>query len=393
MKRNLFIISVLAAVIAVSTLLPPLKTYGAYNGYPTLFVNDDYWVSEKFYGWEYIDGVIYLPSYAFAPISNMKIITSAEYPSTAIVYGSKYISIDTKSMEWAINDQSQTFPFRTYYLKSGTAFNMLYVPAQTVCDYFGLTLQTAADGKAVRICDGSETLTFESLLEIYNPALLTPESSETAPPGTVSPPDDTTSPETTAPPETTEKIVISAEKVYLVFDGIESEFTPQIIEILDKYGIGAVFLVNADDITKNQSLIRDIIISGAGVGIALSGESGTVQEAAEVNELLYRAYSLNTRLCALTGEKYNADEIKRLETDYGYICLYSGQKAMDTVYKKQTNVLNAVCSRIKNERVPTLRFGCTAMTVKVLGAAVEYAEKHSDNTVFSIATPAGWMAD
>jgi len=98
-----------------------------------------------------------------------------------------------------------------------------------------------------------------------------------------------------------ERVVYSDEKttVYLTFDdGPNKEITPQILEILDRYGVPATFFVNGFDY-EDEGLIRQEIGSGHTVGLhGYSHDYSIYQSADSVMENFRR---LETAILNETG--------------------------------------------------------------------------------------------
>lgn len=80
-----------------------------------------------------------------------------------------------------------------------------------------------------------------------------------------------------------ERVVYSSEKttVYLTFDdGPNREITPQILEILDRYGVPATFFVNGFDY-EDEGLIRQEIGSGHTVGLHGYSQDYSIYQSAD----------------------------------------------------------------------------------------------------------------
>ena len=244
------------------------------NGKPTKFVSDEPWYDEEVYYWVQIASVWFVPVSAFRKIPGVETKSSSYFKNTVISHGDRYLTIDTDTMTWASTEDKGTFYFKTYMFRSG----MLWVPANSVCDLLGLKIETHGD--AVRISDGSSSVTLDQLLETYNPEYLkelTDAETTTAPPPPpppvtrpiTTPPETTPPEETTTEPPVTERGVddIAPMTIRLTFEDCPNEYTSALLDILRDNDIRATFFVTGEGIAAYPDLICRMEAEGHSIGL------------------------------------------------------------------------------------------------------------------------------
>ena len=156
--------------------------------------------------------------------------------------------------------------------------NIPYVPAQAVCDFFGLRysyLPTTDRGILIRICSASASLTntvflsaaASSMLDRYNNVLKAQATPSPTPTATVTP---TATPTPTPPPAVAGKGNI---RVYLAVDASQAEN-----DLTARFpaGVQVLFLFTPDSLVTQSALVRKAVAAGHSVGLIVDG---TLEEA------------------------------------------------------------------------------------------------------------------
>ena len=305
------------------------------NGKPTKFVGDEPWYDEEVYYWVQIGSVWFVPLSAFKKIQGVETKSSSYFKNTVISRGDRYLTIDTDTMTWASTEDKGTFYFKTYMFRQG----MMWVPANTVCEILGLSIETHGD--AVRLSDGESSVSLDQLLETYNPEYLKEliDAETTLPP----PPPETTKPvtrppvttppeETTTEPPVTERGVedIGAMTIRLTFEDCPNEYTSSVLDVLQENGVSATFFVTGDGIAAYPDLICRMEAEGHAIGLhtmtqdeslfAQDMANFTAELAAE-NRLLVRVLKKASRIArAPNGSWSNRFHILLEEYEYVKSC-------------------------------------------------------------------------
>ena len=141
-------------------------------------------------------------------------------------------------------------------------------------------------------------------------------------------------------PDQEEPTVYEGQTVYLMFSVTRAEDTQEILEILDRYGARAAFLLTPRQMEEEQTLLREIWGRGHAVGIRPTQDGGPVADQLErANGALWAAAGLRTRLVWLdrscSGQKTAAEQagycVMRATADYSRSPLSSGSRA-DNLY-------------------------------------------------------------
>ena len=155
--------------------------------------------------------------------------------------------------------------------------NIPYVPAQAVCNFFGLQysyLPTADRGTLIRICNSSASLTntvflsaaASSMLDRYNKVLAaqaTPSPSPTAAP----------TPTATPTPSTPPVAGKGNIRVYLAVNASQAEN-----DLTARFpaGVQVLFLFTPDSLVTQSALVRKAVAAGHSIGLIVDG---TLEEA------------------------------------------------------------------------------------------------------------------
>ncbi|MBE6632367.1 MAG: hypothetical protein E7623_06680 [Ruminococcaceae bacterium] len=359
--KKVILILVLLCVVAVSL---PKKEIFALTGY-TLYVNDDPWYTETMYNWQKINQVYYVPINVFMKIDGVEISSNRELETTTISHGSKFISIETYEKRFAYTEEYGEFYFKTYMLKSG----ILYVPMKTVCQYFGFEYEIYGDNEAIRICDGSQKLSFYEILLIHNPSMVLSESE-----GAIYDP-----------------INRNSNIAYFFFEGAVNENTIEILRYLSENQGKATFFIDVGSMKKYPDIVRKIIVQGHSVGISPSVEIKNTDEFAEyvdeANEMLYKISKTKTRLVKLSETclfEVVQEDIENLNKK-GYslwgLNFSSEDDQRNTTAEK---VVQGVVEKMLDYKSFTVGFHNNETSAKAVNTIFRYIESNTDYKLLSI---------
>ncbi len=191
----------------------------------------------------------------------------------------------------------------------------VYVPANWVCNYFGLTLSmlTTDYGDLVRITNGNEALNNDQFLDaapnhlqyylnLYNQSLATDTPASPTP----------SSPKPPVSPAPAESQDPDSLQVALAFRCTEGD-VDALLDALDSRDQRALLLFDPAQLAGQASLVRRAAASGHTVGFTV--EAGTAEDAlaalAEGNRLLQAICYTRSRVAELPGA--SADLISALE--------------------------------------------------------------------------------
>lgn len=339
---------------------------GAEGGY-TMFVNDSPWYDQEHYPWEEIFGVDYLPLSMFSQLEGVSIRENTNLKNVLVSYGDKYVTFDLTSSTMYTSEGWQA-EVSTYLLY----VNERYVPAETICGYFGFIYEKK--GEAVRVSDSSRSLTFNELLLEYNPSLAETEAPKTEPPVTT----DSQTGETESEPVTEN---VGERSIYFTF--VCGDRTGEVLDTLKAYGITACFCADAQYIAGNYDTLREILVRGHSVCVYGEYDGSSEDYFSSVYEtgtLLARLLKFKTRLITSGLEGMNSllsrEDIIDVAGKLGYAItgfncpMYYGENADAAVM-----ISDATELIVENETV-VFRFPCDGDTVRALPGILAYIERN-----------------
>lgn len=367
-------------IICLPMLFIRSNVYGATT--PTRFINDLPWAYEVTHNWEITvaEGCV-IPHTAFERIDGVEISYNRNRTTMTMANGSKKIVVDLVTKDNIIYGDRQVYvkvnEFRT---------GVYWLPAEAVCNYFGLTFEiyqygTAAKDSAIRISDDSSTLTLLDLLNKYNPDIIIPEPD---------PAEETTNPNSEHNNQPQPE-AIPNRLIFLTFEGQLSDYTAEIISILDDYDMKATFFLIGEGLAENVTILRRLVVDNHTIGLHTMTHNENnyigdinvlVEEFNMENDILYKLTKRKTHLCRAPNGS-SSDEL--------YINLIDGEvlyTAGYTVWDWNVNMVgmtleNAVAG-IKRNDIPVLRFEMDKATVEVLPSVLEYISGYEQYKVRQI---------
>ncbi|MDD4774539.1 MAG: polysaccharide deacetylase family protein [Eubacteriales bacterium] len=358
-KTAAVLISACITVFLIITSANSLLSFGAEETVHTMFVNDEPWYNESQYKWINIFLVDYIPITILEKIDGIEIKFNKFLHNVMIMYGDdKYMTFDTDTST-VYTAKGDVYSASTYLL-----YGERYIPAELVCNYLGLRFEMTKNKTAMRISDGSEKNSFNELLLIYNPTLADIEPSEKDTSSLITTDDESVSSEDTGDE-------IGERTISMVFADIDSEHTPEILDILGSYGYKALFLTGENRIAGNTAIIRRIAIEGHTIGILLPDEKNNEKTYSEyyengisANNLLYNSIKYKTRiLCAENPISANARS--SFESAGYMIITYNSELPRDKKISA-TSIYNKAQEYIRANEIVRYCFHTNANTVIAL---------------------------
>lgn len=366
-KKKMHFIKSFALVMAMLTLFLSISVFtnvSAASGY-TLYVNDEPWYTQTLYNWQKINQVYYVPISLFLNINGVEISSNQALKTVTISRGKKYMSIETENKQFAYTEESGEFYFKTYELKSG----IIYVPASIVCNYFGFDLSIYGANEAIRICDGTQKLTFYETLLIHNPSLVLKESGGTK----------------------YNPIKTDANVAYFMFDDAPNENTDAILDLLEKYNCKATFFLSYSRIIKYPLLVNKIIINGHGIGLICDSAVNSYEEFYNsiglANDALYSIAKIKTRITRISDScnfEISQDDILDLRKK-GYVLWDKNIDSFDNVkYASSEKVVQRIVEQMSDYKSFTVSFHGNTVSVNAFNTILRYIIANTDYKLLSI---------
>lgn len=383
----------LAVILSVFTLFASSVNATPITA-PLLYYNDTSWVREDKYPIKIIDDEYYIPLTIFAQLDDTKVRVNNSLNSFVISHSGLYVSFDATTH--IATDQSDNLLYIKTYKFEG---NERYVPAKTVCKHLGFgydTYTSELTGEvAIRVLDGTEELSFRSLLEIFNPdhlktaadvseSILESIADSTEPVSTES-----STPATSETPPSPQTRVLGNRIIYITLNDGIGKHTGQILDTLLAYNVKATFFISRDDIFDYPLTLARIITEGHALGIKPLPDSGAYSdfetlktELDETNELLFRVFKTTTRAFSpdahakIESDTYNSIYSEELSAA-GYSLWRANTPRTDGVYA-DARAAELALDAIWNNNTVVFDFGQNASTAYVLDKALAFIAENSD---------------
>lgn len=248
------------------------------------------------------DGVLYVPYTMFDPNSTgISLGVSCSYShsgNTLTVYNLRQMLVYDLD---AGNARNQHTGY-VYSTRAVTRNGVVYIPVGFTCDFFGLSWSNTitAYGNLIRVTNSSAVLSDADFIDAGSPWMASRLQEYLQSQNIPDPePQPSTDPQPTpSDPEPEEPV--TGGRIYLAFRCETGESWAQLLDLLDQYGIHALFLLPADLMAEQDSLIRRTVGSGHSVGLLVRGED-PVDAAAQLEEgsrLLAKIARVQTHIAA-----------------------------------------------------------------------------------------------
>jgi hypothetical protein len=311
---------------------------------PSLFYNDSAFPLDDIMPLKIVDGVYYIPREFIKKIEGIYMETRDNYSEDF------YISYGNKSISFKVSAEIADMDCKGEYVHCKVIVDgwLTYVPAQFVAKHLGLEVEIRHQYPTLRLKNKNAKANFDDMINARLKPLFVPPTEPPItsplppPPTTTAPPVETTTvpPVITSPPPIIDEITTTENKDntpfvikptppptttepttpentrelenYLMFyDGYtadelldeKTENINEVLKILDKNNMRAVFFLSGSEIIENPDIMRKIYASGYELGIKF--ECGKVNINAEdliaelesANNLIYSALKHKTRFC------------------------------------------------------------------------------------------------
>ena len=245
----------------------------------------------------------------------------------------------------------------------------VYLPLEYCADILSLKIEKSVSGstKRVRLTDGSERLTFEELVELYDPT--NPSDSPIINPDN---PDNPTDPDK------------NTKTVYITIDVYPNTQTDKFLDMLRDWGEKATFFFTKEAIeTDPESVLRAF---GSGNGIAITSVidkkntlseslTETKNELETTNRILYDVLGFCSRLYRFpegTDERViNATEFFPALTEMGYI-IWDYNIDADITASSPWAEAKRIHESIEENEVTVVRFTSHEKSLKILTQLLSY---------------------
>ena len=241
----------------------------------------------------YYGGNIYMP-YTIFTVADTGInvfCAAANDLSSILLYNSeKRLKFDVSSA--TIYDQDNV----QYNYSAKTVNGTVYLPAEFVCSFFGLTLTIiqAEPASVVRIKSASAVYNDATFVGINKDEI---QSSYYSYFGIESSGDPDSS---SSAPSDTDTQTYEQVTVYLTFSELNAGQLDLLLDILDTSDFKCGIFVAADEIADNAELLRRAVGSGHMIGLRL--ETGTYDEYRKASDLLFEAVKIRTLFVSAGGD-------------------------------------------------------------------------------------------
>lgn len=369
----------IAAMIVGVTVMP--RVYAAEPDVPTLFYNDAAWAMDNYYpSLGYTVGSMedfWLPLSFYEEIDGIRVTRGTARNHTIFVVqdtvSGKYLSFNVNDSTYAQTERSTLILIHTMLYSKER-----YLPMRDLCAYFGWTFEISDDHRSVRICDGRQQKTFDELLAVYRPPVVTDtQTGETT--------EDQTQPPDTEPMRPG---IYLASSVHLTFEDIDDVHTPALLDSLALFGARGTFFVTGEQMAHHTDIVLRILTEGHSIGLhgmtadesVLYTTEGMLESLAEENELLCALVGRKTRFVRMpngsrSGRLYLTAAQKRALEDTGYLLWDWNISAMDhdPVYTPDM-VLEKIDTALRLVYVPVIRMHCTELAAQVLPTLLQRLE-------------------
>jgi hypothetical protein len=301
-----------------------------------------------------INGLLYIP-YTFFSSEKLGVyfLTGTDKVLLYSAAGSKQLTFDVVRSTVFDQDQNQ------YYIPAQRINGLIYVPVDSVCEFFGLNYSTIICEPApiIRFLKGTSPFndpTFASInrtkmLEYYTAYTGTPVS-----PGASSSP-------SSSPAPTYENVT-----VYLSYYDLAPDGFAKVLDALNVSRYKCCFFLSVGEIAADAELIRRAAGAGHSIGIWLA--DGTFGEYQEASALLFEAAKIRTLLVSAYGD---AAETAAATADSKGLVFWSVSRTYDASSKLTLAGVTGNLTVLSGNR-ESVNFACTDKAASLAGSFFSY---------------------
>ena len=269
---------------------------------PNLYRQDASYTNVKTFPLVVSGSVEYFPLDIFALYSYLEVVYGK------LSYGF-YIN-NTKNNHYVAFDlgtgTTTTHDSQSVDIQAKLFYRTYYVPAKDVCDILGMNFETYDDPengiRAARISDDKAKYTLSELVTMYSPVKIETPEPEPEPPTEPNPPvieQPITPSQPSSEPENPKPVELQPDPyasvanryLYLTFENCPDAHTQTVLNLLQQYGVKAIFFVDKDKILEYPDTVRRMIADGHTVGLYVSAASGQADMPVLSNEQIAQRLS------------------------------------------------------------------------------------------------------
>lgn len=306
------------------------------------------------------DGQLYLP-YTFFSSGELGIFV-APGENKVLLYSSISKRLTFDALRGTIIDQDDN----QYYLYSPIMHNgIVYVPAEMVCKFFGLTPPSVIDAEPapiVRIKSATLIINDATFPSLFKNELQTAY-------------DIFTGKTTPSPSPSSPGAVPSYGNVtiYLSFTDLSGGTLGEVLDTFDNTPYKSCIFVAEDEVADNADLLRRAAAAGHSIGIWL--KNGTYEEYQKASALLFEAAKIKTVLVTATG---SAAAPAKAVAAAEHLIFWNTTKRYDAAVKFS---LSGITGKLSTGSIPreSLSFDCSDKTSGILSAFLSYLSEYKYN--------------
>lgn len=271
----------------------------------------------------------------------------------------------------------------------------IYLPVETVCDFFGLedSYNYTQYGYLIRIksevpqldyadfMDAASSLMSAALQEFLR-AQQTPDSppSPPTPPVVVEPP--TPSDDPIQPPEPDDQPSKAQTQVYLAVRCESGEALSEILDTLEQKNVHSMFFFSPKSLTEQDDLVRRVVGSGHSIGLLAEGDSTD-----ESRRLLTQGNQTLTHIArtAATAALVPADQRGALEED-GWACWQETTSGLPRENERGAAYAQRILRAMGTRRTVRLTVDDSGRTAQLLPALLEQLDPQAYRVLLPLET-------
>ena len=376
MKKTRLVAIILFIVMAICLIVPTVMSV-ANGDTPVVYRNDTkYTITE--YPAKMINGTLHLPVSFFVGLQGIQYELNRDNNSFYLRNQStgRFFSYSFNSTGIVVDNSFLNISFP---IENST----VYLPLEYCADILSLKIETVVSGsiKRVRLTDGSEKLTFEELIELYDPTSPTdsPIINPDNPDNPIDPDKDT-------------------KTVYITIDVYPDTKADKFLDMLRDWGEKATFFFTKEALETNPESVLRAFGSGNGIAITSAVEKKdtlsrsleeTKNELEITNRILYDVLGFCSRLYRFpegTSERaISSEDFFPALTEMGYI-IWDYNIDADITVSSPWAEAKRIYDTIKENDVTVVRFTSHEKSLKILTQLLSFVA-HNEKLTARVIDP------